>query len=232
MVNNQYLDNHYSESKRPLTNYPKNFIKFIIDEFKINNKNILLDIGSGRGEFTNEFSLNLVETYAVDITERSLLLNKNIKYRKVNFNSDKLPFEDSKFDVIFHKSVIEHISNFEHFLLEQKRVLKNNGLMIFLTPNGPNQLKTFFDDPTHIKPYSLKGVDLLIKMYDFEKIKIENFFHHEFFFKNIYLNKLFNILCFFLDHRLGRFLTNITSIKFFRWSLEPQILVVCKNIKD
>ena len=78
MVNNQYLDNHYSESKRPLTNYPKNFIKFIIDEFKINNKNILLDIGSGRGEFTNEFSLNSVETHAVDITERSLLLNENI----------------------------------------------------------------------------------------------------------------------------------------------------------
>jgi len=63
--------------------------------------------------------------------------NEFIKNRvhKVNLNKDSFPFEDKTFDLITGFYSIEHIHNFEFFTSKLKRVLKDEGLAWFLTPN-------------------------------------------------------------------------------------------------
>ena len=51
-------------------------------------------------------------------------------------------------------SVIEHIYNPNNFLNEIKRILKKNGNLIIVTPNFRFSFKEFYDDPTHVKPYT------------------------------------------------------------------------------
>jgi SAM-dependent methyltransferase len=46
-----------------------------------------------------------------------------------------LPFDDNKFDLIFSRSVMEHVENPKRAYLESFRVLKSGGQWVFLTPN-------------------------------------------------------------------------------------------------
>jgi SAM-dependent methyltransferase len=48
---------------------------------------------------------------------------------------EKLPFDDNEFDLLFSRSVMEHVSNPHNAFREAFRVLKKGGQWIFLTPN-------------------------------------------------------------------------------------------------
>ena len=55
-------------------------------------------------------------------------------------------------------SVIEHIQNPTNILKEILRVLKIGGILIIITPNFKYLHKNFYDDPTHIRPYTEKSL--------------------------------------------------------------------------
>ena len=50
-----YLNIKYNNIEKPITNYPLKFAEYNFDRFNLKNKKVL-EIGSGRGEFANEFS--------------------------------------------------------------------------------------------------------------------------------------------------------------------------------
>ena len=80
---------------------------------------------------------------------------KKISYKKANFEKDRYPFENERFDIVFSKSVIEHIQNTDHFLGEAKRLLKPEGKIVIMCPAWESQAKHFYDDYTHIKPFTV-----------------------------------------------------------------------------
>ena len=82
----------------------------------------------------------------------------------IDADSGEIPFSDNCFDVIYSKSFLEHIRNPEVFLKEAYRVLKPGGLIISLVPDWETQYKTFFDDYTHVNPFtfiSLKNIRIV-----------------------------------------------------------------------
>ena len=85
----------------------------------------------------------MVLNYAVASVDASI----KDKIFKVNLNSDKLPFDDKKFDVIGSFYSVEHIHNIDYFSSEIHRTLKDTGLGWFLTPNvgkeGRNHVDVF-----------------------------------------------------------------------------------------
>jgi 2-polyprenyl-3-methyl-5-hydroxy-6-metoxy-1,4-benzoquinol methylase len=89
-----------------------------------------------------------------------------------NFETDKLPYSNDNFDHIMLYSVIEHVQNSDHFLIEIKRILKKDGNLIIITPNFKYCFKSFYDDPTHIKPFTVIGLEKILKIYDFKNIFI------------------------------------------------------------
>lgn len=105
----------------------------------LQNRETLLDVGSGAGQITMflKESLGFKEAYAVDISEENTQIarSRGIHALSVNLDSQDLPFEDEQFDAVFAGEVIEHLINPDHMLREVRRVLKKTGVLILTTPN-------------------------------------------------------------------------------------------------
>ena len=58
-----------------------------------------------------------------------------LNYLKLILNSDKFPFDDKTFDVVGSFYSVEHIHDINFFAKELQRILKDDGIAWFLTPN-------------------------------------------------------------------------------------------------
>jgi ubiquinone/menaquinone biosynthesis C-methylase UbiE len=116
---------------------------------------ILLDLGCGDKHLENSVKKRNINYYGLDITD-------------VNFEYDKLPFEDNKIDIIVFLAVIEHISNPDNLLNEVYRILKPGGIIYITTPNWYYDYRTFYNDPTHVKAYNPVTLERILEMYSFQ----------------------------------------------------------------
>lgn len=57
-------------------------------------------------------------------------------------NADRIPYEDSRFDVVFSDNVLEHLDNPLQVFREVERVLKPGGVFLFKTPNKWHYMPT------------------------------------------------------------------------------------------
>ncbi|MEN6428831.1 MAG: class I SAM-dependent methyltransferase [Phycisphaerales bacterium] len=97
----------------------------------------VLDLGAGAGL---RFQYNLKsraepggEVVGADFDRR--VCENPLLHRGVLLNGETLPFGDETFDVVFCRSVLEHVAEPATFLEEVWRVLKPGGSFLFLTPN-------------------------------------------------------------------------------------------------
>ena len=149
----------------------------------------ILDVGAGDGTYVRCFNSYGFQAYGIEanvnfkyhIPSNKIVatLNKEI----LDFNKDKLPYEDNTFDYVFSKSVIEHVYNTEFFLSEIKRVLKPKGKLLILTPAWDYNYRWFYDDPTHVKPFNHKGLQDALRLADFKQVKVKYFYHLPFVWK-------------------------------------------------
>ncbi len=121
----------------------------------------LLDLGSGDGSFVNVCRNNEIDAIGLDGSSN-----------EINFENDKLKFENETFDMVTLISVIEHINNPSNILKEIFRILKKKGILIIVTPNFKYSFKNFYDDPTHIRPYTDKSIGSLMELYNFKTLKV------------------------------------------------------------
>ncbi len=121
-----------------------------------------LDIGCGTGKQAFAFSKYFKEIYGIDQYKDAQAhfesYDRTIELSNVNLENESLPYKDGFFDLIFTKSVIEHVHNTDHFLSEARRVLSPKGRLIILTPSWKTQWRHFFDDYTHVKPFTETGL--------------------------------------------------------------------------
>jgi ubiquinone/menaquinone biosynthesis C-methylase UbiE len=98
-----------------------------------------LDIGCGKGNLVFELSKIGKECVGLDISKADITCSaRKARKTKVHFvlaDATRLPFRNDAFKVITAIDVIEHLSNYEEFICECKRVLKNDGLIYIHTPN-------------------------------------------------------------------------------------------------
>lgn len=152
---------------------------------------LYLDFGCGDGVALRQ---NLVvrsdlKCFAIDVKDFSgELPNKHVSFSI--YNGEKIPHQDNYFDIITVNHVLEHIQNPEKILTELKRVIKNKGRIYIEVPNkrslwGKPHGKFagsvhFFDDPTHLRPYSQIELTELCRQSGFRIIKsgiARNFLH-------------------------------------------------------
>ena len=132
-----------------------------------------LDIGCGNGEFST-----FISSFGGDVTG----IEKNSAYLKGENNkillehSDALAWlkrqDDSSFDFVSAIHVIEHLefSYLYEMVGEIKRVLKDNGVVLFETPNPDNvtvATKNFYTDPTHLRLIPSSLLSFVIKDHGF-----------------------------------------------------------------
>ena len=136
----------------------ENLIKTFFNRNIYDLKNSL-DLGSADGSFVKVLKEKGFNALGLDIKD-------------LNFENDKFTQKDDTFDLITAISVIEHLSNPNNFLTEVKRVLKKDGFFILVTPNWKYDMKNFYNDPTHIKPYTTTSINFLLESFKFKNIKI------------------------------------------------------------
>jgi|SaaInlV_135m_DNA_3_1039749.scaffolds.fasta_scaffold18842_2 SAM-dependent methyltransferase len=89
----------------------------------------------------------------------------------LDFESEALPISDDSVDILFSLAVVEHISNIGHFMSECFRVLKPNGIIYLSTPNFRYCFRDFYNDPTHVHPFTDISLAKTVEYYGFDSVE-------------------------------------------------------------
>ena len=147
-INLYRLAKNRNKSEKNYFDFEKFQAEMVIGSLKRKNIRLkgakALDIGSGRGGYSDALKENDAYVISLDIDTDRSLNNKNF----VNADASSLPFKPSSFDIVFCSSVIEHLKYPKSMLLEIKRILKKNGICYlsfppFWSPVGAHQFKPF-----------------------------------------------------------------------------------------
>lgn len=104
----------------------------------------VLDNGCGTGELMSFIRTNTndaIELIGCDISEKMIEFAKNKADKVCIADSEKLPFEDNYFDVIYVRAVLHHLQDMPKAISEVARVLKPGGRVVFAETN-----KNFLND--------------------------------------------------------------------------------------
>lgn len=133
----------------------------------------ILDAACGRGQI-----VQILKFYGHDVTGADIsdcfCADKNIPFVQTDLDNN-FPFPDNSFDVVINSTALHYLKSSEHFFSETKRVLKQNGKVIFSIPNISNLGgRYFFLRTGKITEYSssiLTRKNFLYPDYIFELIK-------------------------------------------------------------
>jgi SAM-dependent methyltransferase len=218
-----YLKLTYSGEK---SSYPSRFCAHLFSKFPKSSK--VLDIGCGNGDFTLELLKMDFDVQGIDLAECEPLKER---HSIVDLQVDKYPFPDNHFDIVFSKSVIEHLREPDYLIDEAYRVLKPGGIFICLTPSWKHSYREqFYIDHTHCTPFTRYSLETICRLSNFEA-NCDYFYQLPILWKFPILN-LFRIIL--NSVRLPYKPYDRTSWpaeinKVIRFSREAMLLCICKK---
>jgi SAM-dependent methyltransferase len=213
-----YLDVRYAESQRPYTEYPAQLTRYLTERYlSAYRGGELLDVGCGRGEFLHGFAELGFRAVGVDRAKPARARFPE-PVHAADYEKQPLPFADSSFEVLFNKSVFEHVFDVGKVLRECARVLVRGGRMISMVPDWTAQWSHFYDDWTHVRPFTLAGLKECIQCHGFTIREARRFRQLPVLWERPYLRPLADAAA-LLPAPLKTF-------KFVRFSKEWMLLVV------
>ncbi len=137
----------------------------------------ILDIGAGTGDFLVSAKLNGWDVFGIEPNSKA----KEIAKKKgVSFVENTTVFENNYFDIITMWHVLEHVPNLETQIIELKRVLKKNGILIIAVPNFKSYDAKYyqrywaaFDVPIHFWHFSKKAIEIIFNKFQFQLLTIK-----------------------------------------------------------
>ena len=215
-MRNKYLSVIYDKKSHPYTKYPLKLCSYLFEAFNLKVGMKMLEAGCGRGEFLKGFQDLGLDVVGLDISEEVAKFHNSFEVKLCDIESEKLPFEENTFDVIYSKSFIEHLYYPERYLTEAYRILKPGGLFITLVPDWESNYITYFDDFTHRTPFTSISLKDAYLMYGFKEVDVYKF-------RQLPIVWRFPILNYFCSS-ISPFIPVRTKSKFLRWSRELMLI--------
>ena len=155
-----------------------NFAKKLQDMYKLDSKNLIVDIGSNDGTLLNQFKLlNHKNLIGVEPTD-TINFQKELKIKSIQkfFNVDTANLIVKKYGkakLIVTTNVFAHSNNMSEFINGLKKLIAKDGTFVvenhyLLDVIKKNQFDTFYLE--HLRTYSLKSLIVLMKYYGFNII--------------------------------------------------------------
>jgi SAM-dependent methyltransferase len=136
----------------------------------------LLDIGAGRGSFLKASVLQGIDAIGMEVTPSAAALWGRERLAGVIGDGSRAPFRAESFGVVRMKEVIEHVHDPLALVTEAARILRPGGLVLLHTPTPYSQfypVGNFWDDYTHVRPFSRTGLRRLIADAGLELVRID-----------------------------------------------------------
>lgn len=220
---NNYVLSSYPQAFKAGNRYPLELMNYLINRFEIGENSKILDLGCGHGEHLHALTNLGFDTYGVDGSSVALERLGTDKVSVVDFRTQSLPFDDETFDVVFSKSILEHLYYPEFILEEVFRILKPKGLIITLVPDWHYQKAHFYDDFQHRHPFTFKSIGDIHRVSGFESVQIERFLQLPFIWKY----KRLAFIAWFIRHFCPRaFGKNIKLVRFSK-----EVMLLCTGAK-
>lgn len=119
----------------------------------------IIDLGCGDQYIRNPFERRGATYRGIDIDE-------------CNLETQDIPVPSSSYDIAVSLALVEHLIDPGNFLTEVKRILKPGGLLWMSTPDIAACGAKFWNDPTHMHPYTRSSFRMLLKMNGFTDVLI------------------------------------------------------------
>jgi SAM-dependent methyltransferase len=136
----------------------------------------LLDIGAGRGSFVEAAARRGFRAVALDLQPEAAGVWRQARLAGVVADGGMAPFRAAEFDLVRMKEVIEHVAAPLALVREARRILKPGGIIFAHVPTPYSQLYpvgNFWDDYTHVRPFSRLGLTRLFTDAGLELVRID-----------------------------------------------------------
>ena len=235
----KYLETIYFTEETGEQDYPQKLCSHIHERFYAPfapsggpNRPRLLDIGSGKGNHLIGFARCGLDCFGIDKRDECIAAQQHFDVRECDIEREPFPFEDDFFDFVFSKSVLEHVTNTDNFLSQTLRVLKPGGVAVMLTPDWRSQRDYFWDDYTHVKAFTRKGLQNALRINGFEDGRCEYFLQLPFYWKRPYLSPVVATLALLPDAFKWKDRQESQPRKLIRFCKEKMLLATGSKCAD
>ena len=182
----------HTDSKRTLFEKIYHFVKVNALKNKVNlisklipQKGIVLDIGSGTGDFLMTAKNSGWEIKGIEPNSKAkqIAVSKGVVFEDALEN-----IADNSMDVITMWHVLEHVPNLDEQFTQLKRIVKSSGYIIIAVPNyksfDAKYYKSFwaaFDVPRHLWHFSKTAIQKLAANYNLELEKVKPMWFDSFY---------------------------------------------------
>jgi len=222
-----YLEVEYNPNSKAFTNYPEKFAKYLFDLSGMKSGQTLLEIGAGRCEMAKAFQRLGVDVHVVDNSHQFMEYAKlsGLKHRQIEWRpgADFRPFGEKTFDFVYSKSLIEHVSEPLELISSFKKLLNTDGKLLTLTPDFEANWWNFYDDVTHIKPFTLRTLEAVYETCELHSFKVFKIRQLPSTWQSRFMRSLSILTAFITPTKLR------TKNKWLRWSRELMIVGIAEN---
>lgn len=124
--------------------------------FRICNKNLtayrpenMLDVGCGKGDRTlrlaEHLNIHAKNVFGLEYDDASIKACEDLfNVKKIDLETDDIPWEDNTFDIVICNQVLEHLKNYKKIINDLIRVTKKDGYIIIGIPNLAHLINRMF----------------------------------------------------------------------------------------
>ena len=129
----------------------------------------ILDVGCAYGHWLIHFSQ---DSLGVEIQPRMIQFTRSLGLKVISANVEEhIPVENSMFDVVHCRDVLEHLIAPHKVLREFYRVLRDNGELVIGVPNMDSPFFSGWKATEHLYSYNKKSLTFLLSRAGFKVLK-------------------------------------------------------------
>jgi 2-polyprenyl-3-methyl-5-hydroxy-6-metoxy-1,4-benzoquinol methylase len=147
----------------------------VIRQMQANGCTRLLDYGCGPGDVLEVCRKLHLPAVGLDSSYRSFQLATQRGFRVLHGDESSAVLSDEKFDAVFMQSVIEHLADAVGILEKLVAMLPPGGLLFV---SAPTPCSDFWDDPTHVRPFTPKSFRILADLLSLDVLEINYVFSY------------------------------------------------------